>query len=445
MSISLPEEFTRRIKSYLKEDAEALILSLNTNSPTSIRINTEKKSEVTSNDSVLWCDTGFYLADRPVFTLDPLFQAGCYYVQEAASMFLGFALKQTIDNNQAITALDLCAAPGGKSTHILSCISKESTLISNEIIPNRNKILRENLTKWGHANSIVTQNDASQFAASGLLFDVIVVDAPCSGEGLFRKDHAAIEEWSIDNVNLCSNRQISILDDIKDCLNQNGLLFYSTCTYEPCENDEQIERLLSLGDFERIQLKEVPEAITKTKHGYQFYPHKTKGEGFYLSVLKKVTEGFTNSKEKNKSKENKTKDDHFLSTYLRQPEKFTTLNFKEYILALPHHTYSIFNQISNKLHIKMAGLTLGTPKGKDFIPAHELALSIDLNENIKRIELTREEALIYMKCDAIKIESEYKGWAVVTYKNHALGWIKLVPGRVNNYFPKELRIKMEIK
>jgi NOL1/NOP2/fmu family ribosome biogenesis protein len=137
--------------------------------------------------------------------------------------------------------------------------------------------------------------------------------------------------------------------------------------------------------------------------------------------------------------------DQYLGNYLKNPEEFTSMQFKEFILAIPHHTNMVFQKINSKLHIKSVGLTLGTPKGKDFIPAHELALSIDINPEIKRIELSKEDALVYMKCDAIKIDSDYKGWAVVTYQNHGLGWIKLVPGRVNNYFPKELRIKMEIK
>lgn len=444
MAHIIPEEFAERINNYLKDEASALIDSLQTVAPTSIRLNPKKHVDFKDIENVPWCDAGFYLANRPVFTLDPLFQAGCYYVQEAASMFLGFALKQTINSDEQLTALDLCAAPGGKSTHILSSISDDSTLISNEIIPNRNKILRENLTKWGYANSIVTQNDAAQIASSGIMFDVIVVDAPCSGEGLFRKDPAAIDEWSVENVNLCSSRQSSILDDIKNCLNQNGLLFYSTCTYEPSENDDQVARLISSGEFECIQLKDIPSGITHTKFGYQFYPHKTKGEGFYLSVLKKTSESFS-SREKSKPKQSKSIADQYLTAYLKSPDDFSAMQFKDLVLAIPHHTYSVFQQVNSKLHIKSVGLTLGTPKGKDFIPAHELALSTELNPWIKRIELSREDALIYMKCDAIKVDSDYKGWAVVTFENQSLGWIKLVPGRVNNYFPKELRIKMDIK
>ncbi|HOS47459.1 MAG TPA: RNA methyltransferase [Bacteroidia bacterium] len=444
MSHAVPEAFIARVNNYLGDDAQSLLQSLQTSAPTSIRINPKKIIEIDSNEKVNWCKSGFYLNERPVFTLDPLFQAGCYYVQEAASMFLGFALKQTIDPEESIVALDLCAAPGGKSTHILSSISANSTLISNEIIPNRNKILRENLTKWGFANSIVTQNDASQFATSEMQFDVIVVDAPCSGEGLFRKDPASIEEWSVENVDLCCSRQINILEEIKECLKENGLLFYSTCTYEPSENDDQIERLQATKEFEIVKLKDVPDGITLTKYGYQFYPHKTKGEGFYLAVLKKITETPT-TKDKGKSKSSMSSTDQYLGNYLKNPEEFTSMQFKEFILAIPHHTNMVFQKINSKLHIKSVGLTLGTPKGKDFIPAHELALSIDINPEIKRIELSKEDALVYMKCDAIKIDRDYKGWAVVTYQNHGLGWIKLVPGRVNNYFPKELRIKMEIK
>src|ERR1044071_5586576 len=192
-----------------------------------------------SMDKIPWTEYGHYLSQRPSFTFDPLFHAGCYYVQEASSMFLEQALKQTIDLSKPLRVLDLCAAPGGKSTHILSLISKDSLLVSNEVIRSRAKILKDNIVKWGYSNVVVTNNDPKDFQRLENHFDVIVVDAPCSGSGLFRREPEAIEEWSINNVQLCCQRQQRILADIIPALKGGGILIYSTCSYSPQE-DEQI-------------------------------------------------------------------------------------------------------------------------------------------------------------------------------------------------------------
>src|SRR4030095_5372686 len=180
---------------------------------------------------------GYYLPERPVFTLDPLFHAGVYYVQEASSMFLEQALKQSVDLSQPIKILDLCAAPGGKSTLIESLLNEESLLVSNEVIKTRVNVLQENITKWGGKNVVVTNNDAKDFARLENYFDVIVVDAPCSGSGLFRKDPEAVAEWSPGNVALCSQRQMRILADVFPSLKKNGILIYSTCSYSEKEDE----------------------------------------------------------------------------------------------------------------------------------------------------------------------------------------------------------------
>ncbi len=202
---------------------------------------TNNQSSIINNaaEKLLWSSNGFYLQQRPSFTLDPLFHAGAYYVQEASSMFLEEALKQTVDLSQSIKVLDLCAAPGGKSTLIQSVINDTSLLVSNEVIKTRVNVLSENITKWGAANVIVTNNDAKDFQRLPDYFDVIVVDAPCSGSGLFRKDPDAIREWSEQNVQLCSQRQQRILADVLPALKDDGVLIYSTCSYSQ-EEDEAI-------------------------------------------------------------------------------------------------------------------------------------------------------------------------------------------------------------
>lgn len=267
---------------------------------TSIRLNPNKPATLNPQFATLqkvpWNSNGYYLSERPSFTSDPLFHAGAYYVQEASSMFLEDAIRQTCDLTQNLKVLDLCAAPGGKSTLIQSIISDNSLLVSNEIIKTRVNILSENITKWGAANVVVTNNDPKDFQKLPGYFDVIVVDAPCSGSGLFRKDPEAIDEWSLNNVTLCSQRQQRILADILSSLKPGGILIYSTCSYSEAEDEDICDWLLSgtqdpLSGL-RLQIKSDWHIIETSSpqhnaYGYRFYPDKLKGEGFFIAVFQK--------------------------------------------------------------------------------------------------------------------------------------------------------------
>ena len=229
-------------------------------------------------------------SQRPSFTFDPLFHAGCYYVQEASSMFLEQALKQTVDLTRSLKILDLAAAPGGKSTHIQSLISKDSLLVSNEVIRSRSNILKDNIIKWGCDNVVVTNNDPRDFARLENYFDVIVVDAPCSGSGLFRRDEEAIGEWSENNVQLCSQRQQRILADVWPALKKEGVLIYSTCSYSKEEDEEIIEWMnaticqLAIVNWQLTNNWKIVEST----EGYRFWPDKVKGEGFFIACVKKM-------------------------------------------------------------------------------------------------------------------------------------------------------------
>ena len=251
-------------------------------------------SRFTIHEQIPWTSSGYYLSERPSFTFDPLFHAGCYYVQEASSMFLEQAFRQLTNLSQPMKVLDLCGAPGGKTTHIQSLISDDSLLVSNEVIKGRSHVLIDNIMKWGAANVIVTNNDPSAFSRLEGYFDVMVVDAPCSGSGLFRRDSDAIHEWSLNNVQLCSQRQKRILADALPALKENGLLVYSTCSYSR-EEDEDIADWLE----DEMGMQNLPLQIgedwnivrTNAKksnaEGYRFYPDKLKGEGFFLACFKK--------------------------------------------------------------------------------------------------------------------------------------------------------------
>ncbi|MFM7078784.1 MAG: hypothetical protein ACKOYC_03220, partial [Bacteroidota bacterium] len=235
--INLPDIFLQRMSQQLGADLQAFLDGFDAPVPVSVRLNPWKLlNAFNGSQPVPWCASGLYLKERISFTLDPLFHAGCYYVQEASSMFIEVAFKKYTKGNTPLRVLDLCSAPGGKSTHLMSLLAPGSLLVSNEPVPQRNSILRENLTKWGLDDVVVTQNDPKDFASLKHHFDVILVDAPCSGEGLFRKNHDTVIEWSESNLEMCSIRQQTILENVLPALKPNGLLIYSTCTYNEAEN-----------------------------------------------------------------------------------------------------------------------------------------------------------------------------------------------------------------
>lgn len=416
---------------------------------TSVRTNPRKKFEIRNPkfeiSPVPWCEHGYYLKERPSFTFDPLFHAGCYYVQEASSMFLEQALKQTIDLSRPLRILDLAAAPGGKSTHIQSLISKESLLVSNEVIRSRANILKDNIIKWGTDNVVVTINDPGNFPGLENYFDVIVVDAPCSGSGLFRRDEGAIGEWSENNVRLCSHRQQRILADVWPSLKRNGILIYSTCSYSKEEDEEILDWLHSEFVIQNFDLSIMSDwNIVESAGGYRFWPDRVKGEGFYIACVRKLDGeenaevrgnkgfGLLNKKDKDIVKEWLTGTDH----------EFVKVHNKVYAVA--KNLLSDCNFLSGCLHVIYFGTMVGELMRDKLIPDHALAMSELVSKNIKRIELNDKQAIAYLQKKELKIVGAARGWALVTYNNYALGWVNVLQNRINNYYPKELRILKDI-
>ena len=409
---------------------------------TSIRMNPYKKSEIVNlRSKIPWTDHGYYLATRPSFTFDPLFHAGCYYVQEASSMFLEQALKQTVDLSQPIKVLDLCAAPGGKSTHLLSLISKESLLVSNEVIRSRANILTDNIVKWGCGNVIVTNNDPRDFQRLENYFDVIVVDAPCSGSGLFRRDPDAIEEWSEQNVALCSQRQQRILADVLPSLKNGGVLIYSTCSYSKEEDELICEWLKNELSIENCQLSiDNGWNIVQSKVGYRFWPDKVKGEGFFIVCFRKAGE---NDEEiymrKIKPEKFSVKEMEILNKNVNT-EGLSFLRHEEIIYAIPEKLLADINFLSSKLRVVNCGTKVGEIIKDKLVPDHGLALSSIISEKIQKLELDHDQAIQYLKKKELRSQTDKKGWTLVTHQGHQLGWINILPNRINNYYPKELRI-----
>lgn len=427
--------------------------------PVSIRLNPRKKGyDTTDLVPVPWCADGFYLPERPSFTLDPLFQAGAYYVQEASSMLLSEALRQTVQLNRPLRqyplrVLDLCAAPGGKSTLLASALSPDSLLVCNEVIRSRVSVLRENLDKWGYPNVVVANHDPDEMTNLAGFFDVVLVDAPCSGEGLFRKDPEAVQEWSEASVQLCSSRQKRILSAAANLLDEGGILFYSTCTYNDPENRNNMQYLaehgfqnlaLTLPDNWGIVEKETDDAV-----GYQCYPHRVRGEGFFISVFRKKT--FTaaaklDARTFRSIRALRTRDTASASTWLQNPADFSFWEKPNgAVMALPKSLEKTFLFLDSALHNKGFGLDMGQFKGQDFIPSHALALSTAVNQSLPAIELSKENALRYFKKENLVFDTPVSGWLLAQYKGLNLGWVKGVGNRVNNYLPKDWRIRMEIK
>jgi 16S rRNA C967 or C1407 C5-methylase (RsmB/RsmF family)/NOL1/NOP2/fmu family ribosome biogenesis protein len=437
----LPQDFLNRIVAN-PLFGEKLASALDESPPISLRINSEKENGIQADAmKVPWCDTGFYLETRPSFTLDPHFHAGCYYPQEAGSMYID-AVLNSLELPEEPVCLDLCAAPGGKSTLIASLLKNKGVLISNEIIRTRAHILAENLTKWGCSNTLVSCNDPKEFNNFPHLFDLVLIDAPCSGEGMFRKDPQARDEWSLESAQHCAIRQQKILADVWDSVKENGYIIYSTCTFNPTENEENIAWMLENFDCEICPLP-VFEGIEKDAKGYgnYFIPGKTQTEGFYCCLLQKK-EAYHSNKKFKSSKRNVISNSFFKNEFTeKSPHIYFEENQNYY--ALTPSAFEVMSIIDKGLYWVKKGVNLGTIQKKGLQPEIDLALSLDFDLHYQQLELSKNQALAYLHGDTFALEGEF-GYTVLTYQGKKLGFIKHLGNRFNNLFPKEWRIRMNI-
>ncbi len=418
---------------------------------TSIRLNPKKPTELDFElaDRIHWCENGYYLNDRPKFTLDPLFHAGCYYVQEASSMFVSYILKELKLRERDIKALDLCAAPGGKSTLINDQISPNSLLVSNEIIKSRSIILQENLMRWGYPNVVVTNNDPTAFRRLPGFFDLLVVDAPCSGSGMFRKDEDSINAWSEANVKLCSERQQRILSEVISCLSSHGYLLYSTCSYSSEENEDILDWLIEEYNLDSIEVPidqswgiEVTKSERAKATGYRFYPHKTKGEGFFIGILQVKNIQPTFSTKKMKLEKSPIAKD-CLQGWIENNKGLSTLLHNDNVHIFPQDLEASIKALQQVLYLKNAGTMVGKWLGKELVPSHDLALSVYRDKNLSAVELTLADAQDFLRKEQLDLElftGMEKGWCLVNYEGVSLGWVKVLGNRINNYYPREVRI-----
>ncbi len=400
-------------------------------------------------DGIPWSSYGCYLRDRPVYTTDPLLHGGAYYVQEASSMFLEQAIRQCCGDGP-LRALDLCAAPGGKSTLIQSVLGEGSLLVSNEVIKARVNILAENMVKWGAVNTVVTNNDPRHFQKLGAFFDLIVVDAPCSGSGLFRRDPGAIAEWSEDAVLLCCQRQQRILADILPALNKGGVLIYATCSYSPEEDEVIADWLVDEQGLENIRLQlpvgtGIVESAGRNSYGYRFFPDRLKGEGLFIACFRKGTDGYAGSVvERPKRALPFTPGElQVLQLHLEEPGDFSFIRQREEVLALPPALHAVLPVLQDALYLRRAGIKMGKLIGGTLVPDHELALSTAVSRSLPRIVLDKPAALQYLRRQDFTLPPAEKGWNIISYNGFDLGWVKAMPNRFNNYYPTEWRILMK--
>lgn len=451
MSNFLPNALINRLNEEPEFNMQAFLkVHENEQKISSVRINPAKinapESTLSISERVPWCDRGYFLDKRPIYTLDPLYHSGAYYSQEASSMFLAFAMQSLGLDTMPLVALDLCAAPGGKSTLLQSYLSEDSLLVSNEIIKARATILEENSMKWGGVNVVVTNNDPVSFGRLPGFFDLLVVDAPCSGSGMFRKDHDAIDEWSEANVKLCADRQRRILADTISSLKTGGYLFYSTCSYSREENEEIVNWMKHEFDLSSVSL-DVPKewGITQSQtgdaSGYRFYPHEVKGEGFFFAMLQKKGEQSSFSRKKIKmEKKHAPKDE--LPKWIDDDGLYGFLHHDQ-LHAFPTQYEIELEAMQKILYLKNAGTRLGKWTGRELIPSHDLALSMRVRKDIAGIDVDLATALQFLRKEtlgaAINTSGEV-GWLLVRYQGVNLGWIKALSNRINNYYPKEFRI-----
>ncbi|MDG1275919.1 MAG: tRNA/rRNA cytosine-C5-methylase [Algoriphagus sp.] len=455
--ILLPAAFENQMIELLgKEEFAAFKKAIDEPSKTSIRLNSAKPIEIDwEKSSIPWSDQGYFLKDRPSFTLDPALHAGAYYVQEASSMFIDHILKSL--EIPAGVYLDLAAAPGGKSTLLSSYLGEKGLLVANEVIQSRAQILKENIVKWGLGNTIVTNNDPEHFSPLEGFFDLVLVDAPCSGEGMFRKDPQARSEWSPDHVALCELRQKRIMDQAGALVKAGGCLIYSTCTFNEKENEDMIRFLTDEFSYEPVRITLDPDWKIrettvnndgKTFFGYRFFPHLVNGEGFFITILQRSEDAYIQEPKRIKD---------FKHLYLKEifdresavldqelgfdgSGKYYTLNDSYFRISKDWSLH--FQKLSQHLSLKYFGVELGKKQKSDWIPSHEWALSLLPKVGFAQHELSKTEALDFLRKNELDLADLPIGWVLMTYQDLPLGWVKNLGNRINNYYPKDWRIRM---
>jgi NOL1/NOP2/sun family putative RNA methylase len=448
--IALPEEFVCSMRRMLGDEAEELFAALDTEPAVSVRLNPAKSVATFDGEVVGWSPMGRYLEVRPQFTLDPLMHGGAYYVQEASSQFVAHLLKD--DNMEGCRVLDMCAAPGGKTTIYSTLVGRKGLVVANDINRGRTLALADNVQRWGMGNVVVTCTEPRHIGAFEEWFDVVAVDAPCSGEGMFRKMEEARTEWSASSVALCASRQREIVAEAWRALRPGGTLIYSTCTFNPTEDEGVVEWLnAEYGDeLEATDMVATPEewGIVRGDIGafqtFHFYPHKARGEGFFAAVARK--RGGAQRRVTPKSRRKvfaplTAVERGEVSRWVDDASRMAFRRIGDVIYGYDADVVSDVEMLSDSLSVIYSGVLFGQIfKGK-LKPEHPLALFVGLNDSVvPRVELNEEAAISYLRRLDISTEGMTEGINTVCFKGLPIGFVKRIGARCNNMYPKDLRI-----
>ncbi len=441
---NLHDDFIAQIRD-MGIDADALIRALDTDPSIAIRPNLPKGfCPTTDAYPVPWCRHAAYLATRPVFTFDPLFHSGAYYVQDPSSMIIDRVVRHLTTDSQPVNYLDLCAAPGGKTTAAIDALPEGSLVVANEIDRSRAFILRQNVIKWGADCCVVTNDTPKHIGSLRNFFDIIAADMPCSGEGMFRKDSQAVAQWSKSLVRQCSQLSRQIIADVWDALRPGGYFILSTCTFNRDENEEIIRLLVDDYDAEPVLIPNEPAwgiapAIDSSAPAMRFLPHLVRGEGLFMAVVRKPGNGSRYTPKPGRSRKGAQKVPPQCANMLSGSYKF--ISDGNIVTALPDDRADAMRYVADALNAIYCGIEPASVKGKDVIPSQALALSRNLNRSeFATADVDYAAAIAYLRGVPIAVDAP-KGYVLVTFEGAPLGWLKNLGNRTNNLYPKEWRIR----
>ena len=441
--MNLPEAFLEQLRGLLPDEWERLAGAITSSEPSvAVRVNAARGVGVPDGARrVPWCDQGFYTEGRPSFTFDPDWHAGRYYVQDASSMFISHVIRHFV--HDPVRYLDLCAAPGGKTTAAIQALPPQSLVVANEIVPPRARVLADNVIRWGAPRCVVTSNAPAQIGKFSYFFDVIAADVPCSGEGMMRKDAEAVSQWSPDLVTQCAQRQREILKDVWLALRPGGLLIYSTCTYNRQENEEIADYVLQELGATSLEVPveaswNIHPAIGSDAHGYRFMPHRVDGEGLFMAVFRKDGNDL---RQDFRIKEKKLKKvDEMGKKWLSAPEAFILDQQGDLSIAVPQDIRREVAAMRDSLNVLHAGVELATVMGRKLVPHHALAMSLARAEDaFPTCEVDYPTALRYLRGESITIDAP-RGYVLIACDGAVLGFANNLGNRANNLYPKPLRI-----
>ena len=443
VAMKLPEAFIEQLRVLLPKEWEALADAITTSEPSvAVRVNEARGVDVPEGaHRVPWCGEGFYLQDRPAFTFDTDWHAGRYYVQDASSMFIAHVIRHLV--HEPVRYLDLCAAPGGKTTAAIQTLPQRSLVVANEIVPPRARVLADNVVRWGNPRCMVTSNAPAQIGKLTHFFDVIATDVPCSGEGMMRKDHEAVAQWSPSLVDQCAQRQREILSDVWQALRPGGLLIYSTCTYNRQENEEIAEFIVNELGAVSLEVPVEPSwkihpAIGSDCYCYRFMPHRVDGEGLFMTVFRK--DGDAPRQEPRSKEKGATKTDNFGKSWLTSPDEFVIDQQGDLYIAVPHDIRSEVTALRSSLNVLHAGIELATVMGRKTVPHPALAMSLTRSvEAFPVCDVDYSTALRYLRGESVCLDGP-RGYVLVAHQGAVLGFANNLGNRANNLYPKSQRI-----